>query len=98
MVISLSVEVIALDLVDPTVQAAVRSVLELCAETSQEPLNLIWPLLTAGSCALGEAQRSWARQLFTVLRESSRKDVDIAVSAVGHRRDRADRRHSAGSS
>ena len=80
MVISLLVEVQAVDLIDPRIQAASRSILELCSEMSQEPINLLWPLLTAGACCITEEDRDWVRRLFTSAKDDHCKDLEIAVS------------------
>ena len=81
MVISLLVEVQSVDIADTRVQSAAHSVLELCSEMSQEPVNLLWPLLTAASCAISQEDRDWARQLFATSRTEYCKDLEIAVSS-----------------
>lgn len=81
MVMSLLVEVQAVDIADARIQAATRSVLELCSEMSQEPVNLLWPLLTAGSCCITEEDRNWVRRLFSTSKDEYCKDLEIAVSS-----------------
>lgn len=79
-VVSLCVEVLELNVADAQVQAAVHSVLELCGEMSHEPVNLVWPLMTAGSCVTSEEDRNWVRQLFVTFGSDYCKDLEIAVS------------------
>ena len=79
MVISLLVEVQAVDIADTRIQAATHSILELCSEMSQEPVNLLWPLLTAGSCCITEEDRDWVRRLFSTSKDEHCKDLEIAV-------------------
>lgn len=84
MVISLLVEVLSIQVSDKRVHTAVRSVLELCSEMSQEPVNLLWPLLIAGACAIGE-DRDWVRQLFTTFQGDYCQDLETAVSSERRR-------------
>jgi hypothetical protein len=79
MVISLLVEVQAVAITDSRVQAATHSILELCSEMSQEPVNLLWPLLTAGSCCITENHREWVQRLFSTSKDEYCKDLEIAV-------------------
>lgn len=81
-IISLSTEILLVPPTDTKVQKAVRSALELCSEMSHEPVNLIWPLLVAGSCAKPEGDRSWVTQLFESFGLSHCRDLEIAVSLL----------------
>lgn len=78
-VISILIEILEIPQIDPRVQMAVRSVLELCSEMSQEPIHLLWPLLYAGAFALGN-DRIWSRQLFSTFAEYHCRNLIIAVS------------------
>lgn len=80
--ISLLAEILSLDTSDPKIQTPVRTILELCSQMSQEPINLLWPLLTAGAACLGEANRNWVRQLMDVFRPFYSQDLEIAVSSI----------------
>jgi hypothetical protein len=65
--ITLLTEVLGAPGADERVQAAVRAVLELCAETL-EPVMLQWPLIIAGSRAVGD-DRKWVSDLYAVFRQ-----------------------------
>jgi hypothetical protein len=79
--ISLQTEILHLETTDPKVQTPVRSTLELCSQMSQEPINLLWPLLTAGAHSVGDENRNWVRQLIDVFRPFYCQDLEIAVSS-----------------
>ena len=78
--ISLRTEILGTSTSDSRVQTAMRCILELCSEMSQEPTNLIWPLLTAGSCASSDEDRDWVRQLMVTFGAGYGRDVKVAVS------------------
>jgi hypothetical protein len=80
--ISLLTEIQSIDPSDSRVQASVRAVLELCSQMSNGPVNLLWPLLTAGTCCTTVESRQWVRQLFDVFRQGYCRDLEIAVSHV----------------
>ena len=77
--ISLLAEVLSTDKSDQRIQNAVRSTLELCSQMSQEPISLLWPLLTAGAACIGDENRGWVRQLIDVLRPFYCQDLEVAV-------------------
>lgn len=77
--ISLQTEILHTQTSDSKVQTPVRSILELCSQMSQEPINLLWPLLTAGAYCIGEENRGWARQLIDVFRPFYCQDLEVAV-------------------
>lgn len=79
--ISLSTEVLKVEASTDQIQSSVRSILELCSEMSQEPVSLLWPLLTAGSRCLNEENRNWVRQLFDVFRPHYCQDLETAVGS-----------------
>lgn len=78
--ISLSSEVLGCPASDTRIQAAVKSVLELCSEMSRESSNLIWPLLTAGAYAVTASDRDWCSQLLTATALDRGSDIEVAVS------------------
>ena len=78
-VISLLTEILSTDKSDQKVQNAVRSTLELCSQMSQEPISLLWPLLTAGAACIGDENRAWVRQLIDVFRPFYCQDLEVAV-------------------
>lgn len=77
--ISLLTEILSVDKSDSKVQNAVRSTLELCSQMSQEPISLLWPLLTAGAACIGDENRGWVRQLLDVFRPFYCQDLEVAV-------------------
>jgi hypothetical protein len=77
--ISILTEILGSEITDPKIQSAARSILELCSEMSQEPVSLLWPLLTAGACSTSEENRNWVRQLFDVFRPHYCQDLETAV-------------------
>jgi hypothetical protein len=79
MVVMLLHEVLGVPITDERVQVAVRSVLELCAEISMEPVMLVWPLLIAGARALGQ-DREWVSDLFGIFKKDHCTDLMTAVS------------------
>lgn len=79
MQICLHTEVLGKTSADPDVQTSVKCVLELCAEISQDPVILVWPLLSASANAVGE-DRQWARDLFRTFKGDHCQDLVIAVS------------------
>jgi hypothetical protein len=79
--ISLLAEILSLERSDTKIQTPVRTILELCSQMSQEPINLLWPLLTAGAACLGEENRNWVRQLLDVFRPFYSQDLEVAVSS-----------------
>lgn len=81
MLITLLTEVLGTPAGDERVQTAVRCVLELCSETSQEPVMLQWPLLIASSRALG-ADRGWVKDLFGVFKRIHCSDLVVAEKLV----------------
>jgi hypothetical protein len=81
--ISLLTEVLNVEPNTDQIQSIVRSTLEQCSEMSQEPVNLLWPLLTAGSRCLNEDNRNWVRQLFEVFRPHYCQDLETAVCPFG---------------
>jgi hypothetical protein len=81
-IISLTTEVLRIPHSDAQVQSSVRCILELCSEISQEPSNLLWPLLTAGAFAISHADRQWVRQLIDTFRSDCCRDIEIAVSVM----------------
>jgi hypothetical protein len=80
--ISLFTEIMSIDKSDPKVQNAVRSTLELCSQMSQEPISLLWPLLTAGAASIGDENRGWVRQLLDVFRPFYCQDLEVAVRPI----------------
>jgi hypothetical protein len=77
--ISLLTEILNVGPDTDQIQLIVRSILEQCSEMSQEPVNLLWPLLTAGSRCFNEENRNWVRQLFDVFRPHYCQDLETAV-------------------
>ena len=84
--ISLSTEILKVEASTDQIQSSVRSILELCSEMSQEPVSLLWPLLTAGSRCLNEENRNWVRQLFDVFRPHYCQDLETAVRSIRTKR------------
>ena len=80
--ISLLTEILSVNKSDSKVQNAVRSTLELCSQMSQEPISLLWPLLTAGAACIGDENRGWVRQLLDVFRPFYCQDLEVAVRSV----------------
>ena len=80
--ISLLTEILSIDKSDQKVQNAVRSTLELCSQMSQEPISLLWPLLTAGAACIGDENRAWVRQLIDVFRPFYCQDLEVAVCPI----------------
>lgn len=87
-IISLCTEVLEIPYSDLQVQNPVKWTLQLLTEVSQEPINLLWPLLTAGACATSPEDRQWVRQLIDAFRGDCCRDIEIAVS---HRHKAANR-------
>jgi hypothetical protein len=79
MQICLYTEVLGKATTDPDVQTSVKCVLELCSEISQDPVILVWPLLSASANAVGKEDRQWAKDLFRTFRGDHCQDLVIAV-------------------
>ncbi|KAL7419001.1 hypothetical protein Q5752_006685 [Cryptotrichosporon argae] len=77
MTIYLLGDVLRVAAAEPSIQAAVHCVLELCSEISTEPVMLVWPLMIAGAAAAG-ADRDWARQLFDAFGSQYCYDLPMA--------------------
>jgi len=80
--ISLQTEILHIEPSDSKIQSTVRLILELCSQMSQEPISLLWPLLTAGARCVGEENRNWVRQLIDVFRPFYCQDLEVAVSLL----------------
>lgn len=73
-------EVLCLPAKEDRVQTSVKSLLEVCAEMSMQPVMLIWPLLYAGANAVTLEDRSWTKHLFGTYAFSHCADLVAAVS------------------
>ena len=79
MQICLYTEVLGKAASNPDVQTSVRCVLELCSEISQDPVILVWPLLSASAFSTSKEHRQWAKELFRTFKGDHCQDLVIAV-------------------
>lgn len=75
-------EILGFSPTDDRVQTSVKSLLEVCAEMSIQPVMLIWPLLYAGANAVTEEDRAWTKSLFGTYAYSHCSDLIAAVRLI----------------